>query len=149
MEWRRTLSKQFRHGCTCSGYENSTSTTMASCPPAMKSDVEGYIAMMLAPTCYRVRASASERRGERAKMGRGRKERSEGNMAKVRAMRKEKSDGRAGKDMKSRARVRENGKRKDKAPASERRNPKKEHGQQKVEKRGGQPTQEGYNQHKK
>lgn len=45
-----TLSRQFLHGCTCSGYENNTKTTIASCPTAMKSDVDGYIAMMFGPT---------------------------------------------------------------------------------------------------
>lgn len=47
----KTLSRQFLHGWTCSGYEKRTRIAMASCPMAMKRDVDGYIAMMFALTC--------------------------------------------------------------------------------------------------
>jgi hypothetical protein len=48
-KWK-TLSRQFLHGWTCNGYEKRTRIAMASCPMAMKTEVEGYIAMMFALT---------------------------------------------------------------------------------------------------
>ena len=49
---RSTLSMQLLQGWTCKGYENRTKITMASWPTAIKSDVEGYIVIILAPTCH-------------------------------------------------------------------------------------------------
>jgi hypothetical protein len=45
-----SLSRQFRQGRTCSGYEKRTRMTIANRPTAIKSVVEGYMAMMLSPT---------------------------------------------------------------------------------------------------
>src|SRR5271168_606502 len=51
-KWK-TLSKQFQQGCICNGYEsydNNTDIAIANCPTAIKIDVAGYMAMILAPT---------------------------------------------------------------------------------------------------
>ena len=57
----KTLSRQFRQGWTWRGYASRTFRTMASWPKAIKREVEGYIAIMFAPTCAKETLDSPQR----------------------------------------------------------------------------------------